>query len=493
MQMKQYQFWLVAGTQTLYGEQVIRQVARDAQELADSLNGDSLIPGSVVFKGAMLDSDSIEDLILQANADRGCAGVITWMHTFSPSKMWIHGLSRLQKPYLHFNTQHFRDIPWDSIDMDYMNLHQSAHGDREHGFIGARLRLPRKVLAGHKSDENVRRRMGIWMRAAIGVSESRKLKVCRFGDNMRDVAVTEGDKVEAEIKLGWGVNGWGIGDLIQMIDAVTEDETDEKMREYEQNYTMETEDIDAVRYQAKMEVGLSRFLREGGFGAFTDTFQDLQELRQLPGIAVQNLMKNGYGFGGEGDWKVAALVRVMKLMARGLPGGTAFMEDYSYHMDPDNEGILGAHMLEVDPDIAADKPRIVVHPLGIGGREDPARLIFATGEGDAICVSLVDMGGRMRMIVNDVKACGPFQNMPKLPVAQVMWKPLPDLSTSAEAWIQAGGAHHTVLSYQLTAEHMRDFCDILGIEFVHINAKTRVPELMKELALNDMMWKLRGV
>ena len=493
MQMKQYQFWLVAGTQTLYGEQVIRQVARDAQELADSLNGDSLIPGSVLFKGAMLDSDSIEDFILQANADRGCAGVITWMHTFSPSKMWIHGLSRLQKPYLHFNTQHFRDIPWDSIDMDYMNLHQSAHGDREHGFIGARLRLPRKVLAGHKSDENVRRRMGIWMRAAIGVSESRKLKVCRFGDNMRDVAVTEGDKVEAEIKLGWGVNGWGIGDLIQMIDAVTEDETDEKMREYEQNYTMETEDIDAVRYQAKMEVGLSRFLRQGGFGAFTDTFQDLQELRQLPGIAVQNLMKNGYGFGGEGDWKVAALVRVMKLMARGLPGGTAFMEDYSYHMDPDNEGILGAHMLEVDPDIAADKPRIVVHPLGIGGREDPARLIFATGEGDAICVSLVDMGGRMRMIVNDVKACGPFQNMPKLPVAQVMWKPLPDLSTSAEAWIQAGGAHHTVLSYQLTAEHMRDFCDILGIEFVHINAKTRVPELMKELALNDMMWKLRGV
>ena len=493
MQMKQYQFWLVAGTQTLYGEQVIRQVARDAQELADSLNGDSLIPGTLVFKGAMLDSDSIEDFILQANADRSCAGVITWMHTFSPSKMWIHGLSRLQKPYLHFNTQHFRDIPWDSIDMDYMNLHQSAHGDREHGFIGARLRLPRKVLAGHKSDENVRRRMGIWMRAAIGVSESRKLKVCRFGDNMRDVAVTEGDKVEAEIKLGWGVNGWGIGDLIQMIDAVTEDETDEKMREYEQNYTMETEDIDAVRYQAKMEVGLSRFLRQGGFGAFTDTFQDLQELRQLPGIAVQNLMKNGYGFGGEGDWKVAALVRVMKLMARGLPGGTAFMEDYSYHMDPDNEGILGAHMLEVDPDIAADKPRIVVHPLGIGGREDPARLIFATGEGDAICVSLVDMGGRMRMIVNDVKACGPFQNMPKLPVAQVMWKPLPDLSTSAEAWIQAGGAHHTVLSYQLTAEHMRDFCDILGIEFVHINAKTRVPELMKELALNDMMWKLRGV
>ena len=493
MQMKQYQFWLVAGTQTLYGEQVIRQVARDAQELADSLNGDSLIPGSVVFKGAMLDSDSIEDFILQANADRSCAGVITWMHTFSPSKMWIHGLSRLQKPYLHFNTQHFRDIPWDSIDMDYMNLHQSAHGDREHGFIGARLRLPRKVLAGHKSDENVRRRMGIWMRAAIGVSESRKLKVCRFGDNMRDVAVTEGDKVEAEIKLGWGVNGWGIGDLIQMIDAVTEDETDEKMQEYRQNYTMETDDIDAVRYQAKMEVGLSRFLREGGFGAFTDTFQDLQELRQLPGIAVQNLMKNGYGFGGEGDWKVAALARVMKLMARGLPGGTAFMEDYSYHMDPDNEGILGAHMLEVDPDIAADKPRIVVHPLGIGGREDPARLIFATGEGDAICVSLVDMGGRMRMIVNDVKACGPFQNMPKLPVAQVMWKPLPDLSTSAEAWIQAGGAHHTVLSYQLTAEHMRDFCDILGIEFVHINAKTRVPELMKELALNDMMWKLRGV
>ncbi len=309
---------------------------------------------------------------------------------------------------------------------------------------------------------------------------------------MRDVAVTEGDKVEAEIKLGWSVNGWGIGDLIHLIDEVTEEEIDWKMEEYHSSYTMQTENVAAVRYQAKMEVGLLRFLEEGNFGAFTDTFQDLQELRQLPGLAVQNLMKNGFGFGGEGDWKVAAMGRIMKLMARGLPGGTAFMEDYSYHMDPENEGILGAHMLEVDPDIAADKPRIVVHPLGIGGREDPARLIFATGEGDAICASLVDMGGRMRMIVNDVKACRPFHDMPKLPVAQVMWKPLPDLSTSAEAWIQAGGAHHTVLSYQLTAEHMRDFCDILGIEFVHINAQTKLPELMKELALNDLLWKFKS-
>ncbi|NLA54243.1 MAG: L-arabinose isomerase [Clostridiales bacterium] len=490
--MKQYQFWLVAGTQALYGDEAIAQVGKNARELVDKLNNDELIPCTVVFKGAMLDSQSIEDFVMQANADRDCAGIITWMHTFSPSKMWIHGLTRLQKPYLHFNTQHFRDIQWNDIDMDYMNLHQSAHGDREHGFIGARLRLPRKVIAGHVGDEKVRRRMGIWMRAALGVLESRRLKVCRFGDNMRDVAVTEGDKVEAEIKLGWSVNGWGIGDLIHLIDEVTEEEIDWKMEEYHSSYTMQTENVAAVRYQAKMEVGLLRFLEEGNFGAFTDTFQDLQELRQLPGLAVQNLMKNGFGFGGEGDWKVAAMGRIMKLMGRGLPGGTAFMEDYSYHMDPENEGILGAHMLEVDPDIAADKPRIVVHPLGIGGREDPARLIFATGEGDAICASLVDMGGRMRMIVNDVKACRPFHDMPKLPVAQVMWKPLPDLSTSAEAWIQAGGAHHTVLSYQLTAEHMRDFCDILGIEFVHINAQTKLPELMKELALNDLLWKFKS-
>lgn len=489
--MKQYQFWFIAGTQTLYGDEVVRQVGENAHAICAEMDKDPRIVGSLVPKGAVTDPEGIERLIAEANENSACAGIVTWMHTFSPSKMWIRGLGKLQKPWLHFNTQFYRDIPWDSIDMDYMNLHQSAHGDREHGFIGARMRLPRKVIAGHWSDPAIRARIGDWMRSAVGVLESRRLKVCRFGDNMREVAVTEGDKVEAQIKLGWSVNGWGIGDLVRRVGEVSDAKIDAKMAEYRESYELGTDLVEAVRYQARMEAALQGFLEEGGFGAFTDTFEDLQDLRQLPGLAVQNLMKNGYGFGAEGDWKTAALVRIMKLMARGLPGGTAFMEDYSYHMDPENEGILGAHMLEVDPDIAADRPRIVVHPLGIGGREDPARLVFETGKGEAVCVSLVDMGGRMRMIANDVLACGPFKNMPKLPVAQVMWKPLPCLSTSAEAWILAGGAHHTVLSYQLNAGHMRDFCEILGIEFVHIGKHTRIEDLTKELALFDLLWKFR--
>lgn len=488
--MKRYEFWLVAGTQTLYGDQVIRQVEEDALAVCAALEEDPQVVGRVLFKGAVTDSEAIERFVLDANADGNCAGIITWMHTFSPSKMWIHGLTRLQKPMLHFNTQFFRDIPWDSIDMDYMNLHQSAHGDREHGFIGARLGIPRKVIAGHWGDEKVRGRIGHWMRAAIGVYESRRLKVCRFGDNMRDVAVTEGDKVEAEIRLGWSINGYGIGDLIRHVDEVTESEIDRTMEGYRGRYTMATDNLDSVRYQARLEVALRGFLEKGGFGAYTDTFQDLQQLRQLPGLATQNLMRDGYGFGAEGDWKVAALTRVMKLMARGLPGGTAFMEDYSYHMDPANEGILGAHMLEVDPDIASDRPRIEVHPLGIGDRASPARLCFRAGEGEAITASLVDMGGRMRMIVNEVRACDPFEDMPRLPVARVMWKPYPDLSTSAEAWIQAGGAHHTVLSYQLNQGHLRDFCQMLGIEFVLINKDTKMDAFMRDLTVSDLVWRL---
>jgi L-arabinose isomerase len=373
-----------------------------------------------------------------------------------------------------------------------MNLNQSAHGDREHGYIGARLRLPRKVIAGHWENDKIRARIGHWMRSAIGALESRRLKVCRFGDNMRDVAVTEGDKVAAEIKLGWSVNTWGVGDLISRVEKVTEAQIDAKMAEYREKYDIKTNNLQAVRYQAKEEVALEQFLEEGGFGAFTDTFQDLQELEQLMGLATQNLMGKGFGFGGEGDWKTAALDRIMKLMAQGLPGGTAFMEDYSYHMDPENEGILGAHMLEVDPAIAADRPWIEVHPLGIGDRKDPARLCFNTGAGKAIVATLVDMGDRFRMIVNDVDACAPFQDMPKLPTARVMWKPLPDLSTSAEAWILAGGAHHTVMSYALDAEHLRDFCEIMGIEFIHINKDTTIPQLMKELQWNDIVWRIRG-
>lgn len=491
MSLKQYEFWFIAGTQSLYGPETIKEVERHAKIMAEGWNKDTAIVGTVVFKGAVLDSASIQKVIQEANNAPQCAGIIAWMHTFSPSKMWIAGLTRLQKPYLHLNTQFNRDIPWNEIDMDFMNTNQSAHGDREHGFIGARLRLPRKVIAGHWEDAKVRTRMGRWMRSAVGVHESRQLKVCRFGDNMREVAVTEGDKVEAEIKLGWSVNSYGVGDLIARMDKVTEAEIDAKMAEYKQKYDIKTDNTAAVRYQARQEVAMRAFLTEGGFSAYTDTFQDLQEMRQLPGLATQNLMKDGFGFGAEGDWKIAALGRVMKVMAAGLPGGTAFMEDYSYHMDPANEGILGAHMLEVDPDIAANRPSIEVHVMNIGDREPPARLTFATGDGPAIVATLVDMGDRFRMIVNDVEARSPYHPMPKLPVAQVMWKPLPDLSTSAEAWILAGGAHHTVLSYQLDAEYLRDFCDMLGIEFIHINKDTTIPQFEKELLWNDVVWKLK--
>ncbi|MDO5111376.1 MAG: L-arabinose isomerase [Clostridia bacterium] len=489
--MKAYTFWFITGTQTLYGDEVIHQVNEHANIMAAGWNDDARIPCTIIPKGAVIDAQSIKETIMAANNDPACAGVITWMHTFSPSKMWIPGLKRLQKPWLHLNTQFNRDIPWGGIDMDFMNLNQSAHGDREHGFIGARMRMPRKVISGFWQDDTVKARMGHWMRSAVGAYESNRLKVCRFGDNMRDVAVTEGNKVEAEIKLGWSVNGYGVGDLLRYIDAVSEAEIDAKMEEYRMRYDMATENIEAVRYQAREEVAMRRFMEEGGFGAFTNTFQDLQQMRQLPGLATQNMMRDGYGFGAEGDWKLAGLGRVMKLMAKGLPGGTAFMEDYTYHMEPGREAILGAHMLEVDPDIAADRPKIEVYPLGIGDREDPARLTFQTGSGKAIVATLVDMGDHLRMIVNDVEACTPYEDMPKLPTARVMWKPYPNLYTSAEAWIQAGGAHHTILSYQLDAEHLRDFCTMMDIEFVHIGADTKMEAFEKELLLSDMLWKLR--
>lgn len=492
MELKDYKFWFVTGTQTLYGEEVITQVERDSQKIVASLNEKAEICGEILFKGAVIDSQSIEQVLMDANNDPCCAGIITWMHTFSPSKMWIHGLSKLQKPYLHLNTQLYRDIPWEEINMDYMNLHQSAHGDREHGFIGARQRMPRKIIAGHWEEKIVRERIGHWMRSAIGVFESRHLKVCRFGDNMREVAVTEGDKVEAEIRFGWSVDGFGVGDLIREVDGVSEQEIDAQMAIYAERYDMATDNIESVRYQAREELALRKLLKKGGYSAFTNTFEDLQELRQLPGLATQNMTADGYGFGAEGDWKTAALCRVMKVMASGLEGGTAFMEDYSYHMDPANPGILGAHMLEVDPDLAVDRPRIEVHPLGIGGREDPARLCFNAGSGKAILVSLIDLGNRFRMIINDVEACEPFENMPKLPTARVMWKPFPSLETSAEAWILAGGAHHTVMSYALDAEHMKDFCRIMDIECVHISKETTVEALEKELFLSDIAWKIYG-
>ena len=413
-----------------------------------------------------------------------------WMHTFSPAKMWINALKALSKPMLHLHTQYNERLPYDSIDMDFMNLNQSAHGDREHGYIAARMRLKQKVVAGYWKDETFQNKMGVWMRAAVGAAESRKLRVLRISDNMRNVAVTDGDKIEAQIKLGWQVDHYGVGDIIKLVDAVTEDEIDAQMAEYNKYYEMDTDNIDSVRYQAREEVAIKKFLDKEGFGAFHTNFEDLQGLRQLPGLASQDLMRQGYGFGAEGDWKVAAMTRIMKQLAEGLQGGTAFMEDYTYHFEPGNEMLLGSHMLEVCPTVAANKPKIQVHPLGIGDREDPARLVFKAQTGNAIVVTLVDMGDRLRMIVNDVECKEQVNEMPKLPVAGVLWKPLPCLQTSAEAWIYAGGAHHSVLSYSLTAEHMRDFAEIMGIEFVYINKDTEINSFRKELFYNDVAYKL---
>ena len=488
MALKDYEFWFIVGTQFLYGEEIFETINAHAQEMCAEWS--NKLPCKIIAKPCVKTSKEILDVFQQANTDERCAGVITWMHTFSPSKAWIAGFNSLQKPYLHLNTQYNRDIPWNDIDMDFMNLNQSAHGDREHGFIAARMRLKRKVIAGYWKDEAFQKKMEIWIRAAVGAAESRKVHVLRISDNMRNVAVTDGDKIEAQIKLGWQVDHYGVCDVIREIDAVTEAEIDAQMAEYEKLYIMDTDNIDAVRYQAKEEVGIKKFLEKHSFNAFHTNFEDLQGLRQLPGLASQDLMRQGYGFGAEGDWKVAAMLRVMKSMSEGLDGGTVFMEDYTYHFEPGNEMLLGSHMLEVCPTCAAEKPKIQVHPLGIGNREDPARLVFKAQTGKGIVVTLVDMGDRLRMICNDVECKEQVNDMPKLPVAGVLWKPLPCLQTSAEAWIYAGGAHHSVLSYSLTADNMRDFAEIMGIEFVHINESTEINEFRKELFYNDVAYKL---
>ena len=487
-----YHFWLVTGSQGLYGEETLAQVDRDSRVIAEHLDGDASIPGRVVFKPVVKSSDEIQAVCEAASLDPLCAGVITWMHTFSPSKMWIAGLRMLTKPLLQLNTQFNREIPWDSIDMDFMNLTQSAHGDREHGFILTRLRKNRPVVVGYWQDETTKRRIGAWARAAIGLAEGKKLKIARFGDNMREVAVTEGDKVEAQIRLGWQVNGYSLGELADAVQAVSEADIEVQMRAYAAAYDQATGQPDAIRYQARIEVALERFLAAGGFAGFTTTFENLAGLEQLPGLAVQDLMAKGYGFGAEGDWKMAALLAVMKKMSAGLDGGTSFMEDYTYHLEQGNERVLGAHMLEVCPSIADGRPRIEVHPLGIGGKADPARLVFSGRTGPAILVSLIDMGNRFRLIVNDVLAEKPLRAMPKLPIAGVMWKPLPDLMRASEAWMQAGGAHHSIMSYALTIEHMRTLAQMLDFELVHIHAGTDVDELAEKLMLQDLVWKLKG-
>lgn len=490
---KTYEFWFVTGSQLLYGEDVLKIVEENSRAIVNGLDDDSSVPYKVVFKSVVKDSDAIRKLILEANADENCAGIVTWMHTFSPSKMWISGLSALQKPLLHLATQFNRDIPWESIDMDFMNLNQSAHGDREHGFITSRLNVKRKVVMGYWENQEVRERIGSWMRTAVAFAESKNLKVARFGDNMRQVAVTEGDKVEAQIKFGWTVNGYGVGDLVQKMNEVSSQEVEVLMEEYANLYNMVPEELsegpirDSIRYQARIELGLKAFLTEGSYTAFTTTFEDLHGMRQLPGLAVQRLMEQGYGFAGEGDWKTAALVRLMKIIAGNE--GTSFMEDYTYHFEPGNEMVLGAHMLEVCPTITAERPRIEVHPLGIGSKEDPARLVFDGSSGAALNAAIIDLGHRFRLLVNEVDAIQPERDMPKLPVARVLWKAQPTLSQAVENWIMAGGAHHTCFSYKVTAEQLRDFAELTGIEMVLINNDTNTHAFANELRWNEVVYR----
>ena len=491
MQMKDYEFWLVVGSQLLYGPEVLDTVEARAVEMTAELNACGILPCPLIYKGTIKSDREASDLVREANYIPQCAGIITWCHTFSPSKMWLNGLAGLQKPWCHLATQYNRDIPDKEIDMDFMNLNQAAHGDREHGFIGARLRKARKVIAGHWQEEEVRQRLGSWMRAAVGAAFSRSLKVMRFGDNMRDVAVTEGDKVGVQIQLGWQVNTWPVGELVQNMEAVTDEEIDGLMEAYGQDYELATDALEAVRYQAREEIAMKKMLEAEGCMAFSNTFQDLYGMRQLPGLATQHLMAQGYGYGGEGDWKVAAMTAILKAMSAGQAGGTTFMEDYTYHLEPGNQYSLGAHMLEVCPSVAAKRPRIEVHPLGIGDREPPARLVFEGREGDAIVVSLVDMGGRLRLICQDIHCVKPILPMPNLPVARVMWRPEPDLTDGVECWITAGGAHHTVLSYDVTAEQMRDWARIMDVEFVHITRDTTQEALEHDLFLSDLVWKLR--
>ncbi|MCX7876859.1 MAG: L-arabinose isomerase [Melioribacteraceae bacterium] len=493
--LNSYEVWFITGSQHLYGQKTLEQVASNSQLIVSHLNETKILPIKLVFKPVLTTPESIIKLITEANSATNCIGLILWMHTFSPAKMWINGIKILQKPFLHFHTQFNRDIPWESIDMDFMNLNQAAHGDREFGFICSRMRKPRKIVVGHWKDENVQKQIANWQRVALGWFELQNLKVARFGDNMRYVAVTEGDKVEAEIKFGFSVNGFGVGDLVNSINSVKENEINDLIEIYFSDYEVDENahkgksKFENLKETAKIELGLRKFLEEGNFKAFTTTFEDLHGLKQLPGLAVQRLMADGYGFGAEGDWKTAALLRMSKVMSVGLNGGNSFMEDYTYHFHPDGMKVLGAHMLEICPSISSNKPRIEVHHLGIGGKEDPPRLVFNVNEGPAINVSLIDIGNRFRLIVNEVEVVKPEEDLPKLPVARALWIPKPDLQIGAAAWILAGGAHHTVFSQSLNSEFFEDFAEIAGIEFILINETTKISELKKELRLNEVYYQ----
>ncbi|MBN9104754.1 MAG: L-arabinose isomerase [Propionibacteriaceae bacterium] len=490
------QIWFLTGSQGLYGEDVLVQVRDQSAQISGALAASEAIPAEVVARPVLTDSSAIRRVMLDANADDDCVGVIAWMHTFSPAKMWIAGMDALDKPFLHLHTQVNVELPWATIDMDFMNLNQAAHGDREFAFIATRLGVPRKTVSGHVSDPRVVARIGVWARAALARAELRTLKLVRFGDNMRNVAVTEGDKVEAERRFGVSVNTWGVNDLVEVVDQVADSEIDALVEQYLDLYDVADElrpgadRHESLRYGARIEAALRRFVVDGGFGAFTTNFEDLGGLRQLPGLGVQRLMAEGIGFAGEGDWKTAVLGRTLKTMAAGLPGGTSFMEDYTYDLTPGQELSLGAHMLEVCPTIAAGKPRIEVHPLGIGGREDPVRMVFDAAPGDGVTLGLCDLGDRFRMVANEIEVVAAPHPMPKLPVARAVWKAQPDFTTATECWLSAGGPHHTVLSTALTAEHLTDLAEMLGTELVLIGKGTTTDQFLKELRWNNAYHRL---
>ena len=487
--------WFVTGSQHLYGEKTLEEVQMHSEEIASFFNGSDQIPVNIIFKPTVKSTGEVYNICLAANTARNCIGIITWMHTFSPAKMWINGLKILQKPLLHLHTQYNRDIPWDTIDMNFMNLNQSAHGDREAGFIMSRMKIKRKVVVGHWQNENVIERINVWVRAAAGWHDWQGARFVRFGDNMRFVAVTDGDKVEAEIKFGFSVNTHGIGDLVATINEATGKEIDELCLQYESDYSLADtlkkngSQHNSLREAAKIEAGLRHFLAKGGFKGVTDTFEDLHGMIQLPGLAVQRLMRDGYGFAAEGDWKTAALVRAMKVMATGMSGGNSFMEDYTYHLEPGCEMVLGAHMLEICESIANGKPSCEIHPLGIGGKADPVRLVFNVAAGPGLNASLIDMGNRFRLLVNEVETVEPKHDLPKLPVARVLWKPMPDLQTGCAAWILAGGAHHTCYSQNLNSEYLEDFAEMAGIEYVNINKKTELYQFKNELRWSDKYYQ----
>lgn len=490
------EIWFVTGSQHLYGEETLRQVAANSQEIVKGLNASSHIPVNIVFKPTVKTPDEITNICQQANAEKNCIGLITWMHTFSPAKMWIVGLNILNKPICHLHTQFNAEIPWSTIDMDFMNLNQSAHGDREFGYIMSRMRKKRKVVVGHWQSERVQKKLGIWSRVVLGWDDLQNLKVARFGDNMREVAVTDGDKVDAQIRFGMSVNGYDSSDIVKHIEKVSENDLNKLLDVYESSYELTPslkkggEKRQSLVEAAKIELGLRSFLDEGGFKAFTDTFENLGVLKQLPGIAAQRLMADGYGFAGEGDWKTAAMVRALKVMNYGLEGGTSFMEDYTYHFTPEKSYVLGSHMLEICPSITDGKTSCEVHPLGIGGKEDPVRLVFNSPAGEAINVSLVDMGNRFRLIVNEVEAVKPMADLPKLPVARVLWDAKPNLEVAATAWILAGGAHHTVYSQAITTEYMEDFADIAGVELLVIDNNTSVREFKDKINANEAYYNM---